>query len=57
MFPQAPTNNLMVISNFFQKFAEIIASEGAPPVSMTPAANFVTSTVGVVDTNGKLPQY
>jgi hypothetical protein len=24
---------------FFQKFAEIFASQGAPPVSTTPAAN------------------
>jgi hypothetical protein len=34
--------------NFFQKFAEIFASQGAPPVSMTPvsmtlAANFSKS--------------
>jgi hypothetical protein len=49
---------------FFFKFAEIFASEGAPPVSTTPvanlppalttlAANFATGTAGVVDTSGK----
>jgi hypothetical protein len=32
-------NYIRVISNFFLKFAEIFASEGAPPVSTTPAAN------------------
>ncbi len=49
----------------FLKFAEIFASQGAPPVSMTqvvtlppvstkPAANFATSSAVVVDTGGKL---
>jgi hypothetical protein len=38
--------------NFF-KFAEIFASQGAPPVSTTPAANFATSFPSVVDTGGK----
>jgi hypothetical protein len=37
----------------FRKFAEIFASKGAPPVSMTPAANFATSLASVVDTGGK----
>jgi hypothetical protein len=32
---------------------EIFASQGAPPVSTTPAANFATSTTGFVDTGGK----
>jgi hypothetical protein len=32
---------------------EIFLSQGAPPVSTTPAANFATSTAGVVDTIGK----
>jgi hypothetical protein len=37
--PQAPKNNIMVISNFFsQKFTEIFTSQGAPPVSTTPVA-------------------
>jgi hypothetical protein len=50
--------------DFFRKFAEIIASQGAPPVSttpaakllpvsMTPAANFSTNFASVVDTGGK----
>jgi hypothetical protein len=38
---------------FFRKFAELFASKGAPPVSMTPAANFATGTTGVNNTGGK----
>jgi hypothetical protein len=38
--------------NFFRKFAEIFASQGAPPVSTTPSANFATSFASVVDTGG-----
>ncbi len=49
---------------FFQKFAEIFASQGAPPVSKTPVANlppvsatpvehFSTIFASVVDTGGK----
>jgi hypothetical protein len=49
---------------FFRKFAEIFASQGAPPVSKTPAtklppvsttpvANFYTIFASVVDTGGK----
>jgi hypothetical protein len=38
---------------FFRKFAEIFASQGAPPVSTTPAANFYTIFAIVVDTGGK----
>jgi hypothetical protein len=49
---------------FFRKFAEIFASQGAPPVSTTaaanlppvstiPAANFSTSFASIVDTGGK----
>jgi hypothetical protein len=30
-----------------------LASQGAPPVSTTPAANFATSFTSVVDTGGK----
>ncbi len=43
-FPQAPENNIRVISN---------TSQGAPQVSTTPAANFATSSACVVDTGGK----
>ncbi len=32
---------------------KIFASQGAPPVSTTPAANFATSFSSVVDTGGK----
>jgi hypothetical protein len=45
----------------FRKFAEIFTCQGAPPVSITPAAaNFSTSFASVVDTGvndpgGKLP--
>ncbi len=64
VFPQAPENNTRVLSNFFQKFAEIFASQGAPqvsttlvatlpPVSVSLAANFATSSAGVVNTVGK----
>jgi hypothetical protein len=45
----------------FLNFAELFASQGAPPVSTTPVANFATSisdnkgksAIGVVDTGGK----
>ncbi len=38
---------------FFRKFAEIFASQGAPPVSTTPVANFSTIFASVVDNGGK----
>jgi hypothetical protein len=41
------------VSNFLQKFAEIFGSQGAPPVSRTPVANFSTSFASDVDTTGK----
>ncbi len=53
IFPQVPENNTRSF-RFFRKFPEIFASQGAPPVSMTLAANFATSSAGVVDTGGKL---
>ena len=40
---------------FFRKFAEIFAGQGAPPVSATPVAIFSTIFASVVDTGGKLP--
>ncbi len=46
-FPQAPEYPIL------RKFAEIFASQGAPPVSTTPAANFDTSFASVIDTVGK----
>jgi hypothetical protein len=52
-FPPAPEYPIRTVSIFFQKFAEIFASQGAPPVSTTSAENFVTSFASVVDTGGK----
>ncbi len=46
--PPAPENPNRTVSNFFRKFAEIFASQGAPPV-----ANFATNFVSVVDIGGK----
>ncbi len=37
----------------FRRLAEIFGSQGAPPVSMTPAANFATSFASVIDTGNK----
>jgi hypothetical protein len=37
-----------------KKCSEIFASQSAPPVSTTPAANFATSFASVVDTGGKV---
>ncbi len=39
IYPQAPENNIRVISNFCRKFAEIFTSKCAPLVSTTKAAN------------------
>jgi hypothetical protein len=38
-FPSSPEYTIRVISNFFRKFAEIFAAQGAPPVSLKPVAN------------------
>jgi hypothetical protein len=35
----APDYTIKAISIFFQKFAEIFAAQGAPPVSLRPVAN------------------
>jgi hypothetical protein len=51
--PLSPENIIRVISNFFEKISEIFVSQGAPPVSTKPAANFATGTAGVVATSGK----
>ncbi len=40
---------------FFQKIANIVASQGAPPVSKTPAANFATSLLVLLIPVAKLP--
>jgi hypothetical protein len=38
-FPPSPRVFHLDRFEFFRKFAEIFASQGAPPVSMTPVAN------------------
>ena len=63
-FPPSPRVFHLDRFDFFRKFAEIFASQGAPPVSTTPVANLppVSTTLlklvakfaaGVVDTGGK----
>jgi hypothetical protein len=52
-FPPYPRVFHLDRFEFFRKFAEIFASQGAPPVSATPAANFYTIFASVVDTGGK----
>jgi hypothetical protein len=63
-FPPHPRVFHLDRFEFFRKFAEIFASQGAPPVSTTPvansppvsatpAANLYTSFASVVDTDGK----
>jgi hypothetical protein len=37
-FPQAPDYIVRAVSNFFRKFTEIFAAQGAPPLSLTPVA-------------------
>jgi hypothetical protein len=63
-FPPSPRVFHLDRFEFFRKFAEIFASQGAPPVSTTPVANlppvsatpvanFSTIFTSVVDTGGK----
>jgi hypothetical protein len=61
-FPPSPRVFHLDRFEFFRKFAEIFASQGAPPVSTTPVANLPPvsatpvanfSTIFVVDTGGK----
>jgi hypothetical protein len=52
-FPPRPRVLHLVRFEFFRKFAEIFANQGAPPVSTTPVANFYTIFASVVDTGGK----
>ncbi len=52
-FPASPKVFHLDRFEFFRKFAEIFASQGAPPVSTTPVANFKFAT-GVNDTGGKI---
>ena len=58
-FPPSPRVFHLDRFEFFQKFTEIFASQGAPPVanlppvSATPVANFSTIFASVIDTGGK----
>ncbi len=52
-FPPSPRLSHKDRFEFFRKFTEIFASQGAPPVSTTPAANFATIFPSVIDTGGK----
>jgi hypothetical protein len=52
-FPPSPRVFHLDRFEFFRKFAEIFASQGAPPVSTTPVANLSTVFASVVDTGGK----
>jgi hypothetical protein len=51
-FPPSPRVFFLDRFEFFRKFAEIFASQGAPPVSTTPVANYSTIFASV-DTGGK----
>jgi hypothetical protein len=53
-FPPAPEFPIRTILIFFENSR--VASQDAPPVSTTPAANFTTSFLSVVDTGGKILQ-
>jgi hypothetical protein len=52
-FPPSPRVFHSDRFEFFRKFAEIFASQGAPPVSTTPVASFSTIFASVGDTGGK----
>ncbi len=52
--PNRRVSHIRTVSNFFRNFMEIFARKGAPPVSMTPGANFATSFASVIDTGGKI---
>ncbi len=51
-FPPSPRVFHLDRFEFFRKFAEIFASQGAQPVSTTPVANFSSIFACVVDTGG-----
>jgi hypothetical protein len=54
LFPPHPRVFRLDRFEFFRKFgAEIFTSQGAPPVSATPAANCYTIFASIVDTGGK----
>ncbi len=49
-FPPAPEYSIRTVSNFFRKFAEIFASQGAPPVSTTPVSTTTAAKLPPVST-------
>jgi hypothetical protein len=51
-FPPSPRVSHEDRFNFFRKFAEIFASQGAPPVSTTPVAK-LQFAISIYDTGGK----
>jgi hypothetical protein len=51
-FPPSPGVSHEDCFEFYQKFAEIFASQGAPPVSTPPVANLPKNT-GINDTGSK----
>ncbi len=56
IFPQAPENKIKVIPIFFEKIAEIFASQKASPISMSPNLPPV-STIPVASVNYTLHNY
>ncbi len=50
--PPSPEYCIRSVSNFFENLRRY-SSQGAPPVSTSPAANFSTSFPSVADTSGK----
>jgi hypothetical protein len=52
-FPPSPIVFRLDRFEFFRKFLEIFSSQGAPPLSTTPVANFSTIFASVVDNGGK----
>jgi hypothetical protein len=53
-FPPSPRVFHLDRFKCFRKFAEIFASQGAPPVSTTQVTYFSTIFASVVDTGGKV---
>jgi hypothetical protein len=44
-FPQAPEYTIGAVLNFFRKFSEIFAAQGAPPVALTLVAKWKKSPI------------
>jgi hypothetical protein len=54
-FPPSPRVFHLDRFEFFRKFAEIFVSQGAPPVSMTPVANFPPFSLALLIPAANLP--